>query len=605
MICKWADDSQRLIMGYFDAIQNSPSEIYLHALSFCPHSSWLHEYYSSELPMVKVVKGFQTTWGVCSRTVSFDDPPETLAHWNDMVAVGFQSGQIIILDAVTGIQMSVLSGHTQLASALTFSLDGTYLVSGSNDNVIKLWDIQTGGVIRTFRATDYPSSISISVDNGTIACLYCNGRIGLWDADVGGLCVTTNYDQASSVIFSLTNPQLLLIVSMSGAVLQWNLDGPEPIPIHEDDVEWLWTRPSFSFDGTCWILPGGPAATVFNSDSGAVVARLKVPGPDSKPYGPWVISSNGKYAACSARHTIFVWDTTGSDPHLINTFIGHTSEITSITFSSSLISSSNDQSIKFWEIDASLTESVAADKGSTSFLPITISLQAKDDVAIVVDEAGVVRTWDLSTGLCRASFSTPVIPHSQRDIRLTDDRVIFVWCTTRRMHFWDSKRKKHHQTMDSISYFSTTRLRISGDGSKVFVLDHEYIHVLSTQKAKIIGKVRLEGELSDDPLIVDGSRVWVHFKDSQTQGWNFGVMGTAPLPSSDTPPDPPRPHLDFISCARTGSHRVEDTVTGKNVYQLMGRFASPIITQWDGRYLVAGYGSGEVLILDFNHMTSQ
>ena len=27
-----------------------------------------------------------------------------------------------------------------------------------------------------------------------------------------------------------------------------------------------------------------------------------------------------------------------------------------------------------------------------------------------------------------------------------------------------------------------------------------------------------------------------------------------------------------------------------------------LMTQWDGQYLVAGYESGEVLILDFNHM---
>ena len=43
-------------------------------------------------------------------------------------------------------------------------------------------------------------------------------------------------------------------------------------------------------------------------------------------------------------------------------------------------------------------------------------------------------------------------------------------------------------------------------------------------------------------------------------------------------------------------------VTGKVVFQLTGRFAKPVDVQWDSRYLVAGYKSGEVLILNFNHV---
>ena len=50
------------------------------------------------------------------------------------------------------------------------------------------------------------------------------------------------------------------------------------------------------------------------------------------------------------------------------------------------------------------------------------------------------------------------------------------------------------------------------------------------------------------------------------------------------------------------STKIKDTVTGRVVFQLVGRYASPKGgVHWDGQYLVAGYESGEVLILDFNH----
>ena len=43
-------------------------------------------------------------------------------------------------------------------------------------------------------------------------------------------------------------------------------------------------------------------------------------------------------------------------------------------------------------------------------------------------------------------------------------------------------------------------------------------------------------------------------------------------------------------------------MTGKVVLQLPTRFVGSSDSQWDGRYLVAGYENGEVLILDFNNM---
>ena len=607
MICKWAEDSQCFIMGYFDAIKNSPSEIYYHALSFCPHSSWLHEHYNSELPGVRVVRGFQTTWGVCSRTVSFDDTPETLTYWKDIIAVGFQSGQIAFLDAVTGIQMSVLSGHTQPVRVLTFSLDGVFLVSGSN-GAIKLWDIQTGGVIKDFWGPEHPVlSVSISMDNTVIASLYQNGIIQLYGGNTASLCAPDQCGVATSVSFSFTNPQLLMITSQSGALLQWNTDGPEYVHIVGDGCRDLYNKDAFSLDGTCFIISEGPTATVFNSDSGVIIAKLKAPD-SSKSWTDWLISPDGKYVACGADNTIYVWDITRPDPNLVNTFIGHTGDITSILLSASLVSSSRDQSIKFWQLGAPPTEPFVTDgkpTPSTSSSPITISLQVKDTAVVLVNDTGVVRTFDLSTGLCKSSFCTPAVSNSKRDVQLIGDRVIFVWCTTKKIHIWDTKGRKRHQTTNLISDFPTTRLKISVDGFKVFLLDHEYLQVLSTQTGEVVGKVRSEGRLSDDPLIVDGSRVWVHFKGSQTQGWNFGILSSTPVPLTDTPPVPDRPHLDFINCARTpgaGQSRIVDAVTGKKVFQLPERFAGPTITQWDGRYLVAGYASGEILILDFLHM---
>jgi len=159
--CKWANDSQRLLLEWFDAICKSPSQVYHHALPFCPSSSWLHKYYTVEdLQVVKVVKGIPAEWGMCARTVTYSRVPMAITCWKDTIVVGLTSGDIIMLDGITGSQTAVLSGHTDYVRSLAFLLDGTSLVSGSDDRTTKLWDVQTGGVVKTFHVSGRTSAVT-------------------------------------------------------------------------------------------------------------------------------------------------------------------------------------------------------------------------------------------------------------------------------------------------------------------------------------------------------------------------------------------------------------------------------------------------------------
>ena len=122
-----------------------------------------------------------------------------------------------------------------------------------------------------------------------------------------------------------------------------------------------------------------------------------------------------------------------------------------------------------------------------------------------------------------------------------------------------------------------------------------------------MGEATLGDKLFYDHLIVDGSRVWVGPKDSQTQGWDFGIPSSPPVMLSNPPP--PKHYLNFVDGVKEQPailSKVEDTATGKVVFWLSSeRHERPRVAQWDGRYLIAGYESGEVLILDFINMIPQ
>ena len=593
--CKWINDSQCLLLEHFDIIHDSPLQIYHFALPFSPSSSWLRECYTAELSHeVKVVKGLQAEWGACSRTVSFGFIPQALACWKGLVATGLQSGNIIILDAVTGIHTSILSGHTDWVLSLAFSLDGSFLVSGSQDETINLWDVQTGGVVKTFHGhTDWVFSVSISPDNTMIASGSHDNTIWLWNIQTGeGQCAIMQQQCVDYVRFSHIDPQHLTSVS-GGKVWQWDINGHLIGPVYDG------SHVAFSLDDTLFASCDGTTIIVQSSHSGVVVAELHV----AKSYFKnCCFSPNSQLVAGATDSTIYVWDITGSDHHLIETFIGHTNRVVSLVFSSSLISASYDQSVKFWQIGASSANPVTTGAISTSptSAPIKfVTLQARDGIAISSDSAVVVKIWDIMTGLCKTSFQTPAKGYSHRDVQLIGGRLIFVWYADQKIYIWDVG-KDGLQMVDTPG-FSVRDLRISGDGSKVFVLTKNSIQAWSMWTGEAMGKVELEGEGYPylDPLCVYGSRIWVYFEDLSTQGWDFGIPGLSPIPLSSISD---RPHLDFI---RWPNAKIKNMVTGKVIFQLSGKYADPTDVHWDGQYLVAGYRSGQVLILDFNCMLPQ
>jgi len=592
------NDAQHFLLEHFETIVNSPSHIYSYALQFSPPSSWLHKYYRAQLSQgVRVVKGIPAEWGTCARTVFLSDSPHSLAYWKDTIVVGLRSGDITILDAITGSKMAVLSEHTGCVRSLAFSLDGTFFVSGGNDKNIKLWDVQTGGVVKTFCGhTNHVYSVSISPDCTTIASGSLDRTIRLWHIQAGDcFCVIKEFNHwINSVSFSPTNPQLLISASNGNTVQQWDTNGCQIGPTHKGKGV------AFSSDGTHFVSWAGKVATVHNSGSRVVVAQLQVSG---DTFQCCCFSPNGKLVIGSVESTIYAWNITGSDPYLVETFTGHTSCISSLIFAASPISASWDNTVKFWQIGALSTDSAAADTLSTSLRPypiVSVSLQARNGVAISFDSAGVVATWDILTGLHKAFFQAPVIGDTYRDAQLIESRLIAVWCVGSSLSIWDAEKNKFLQIVD-IHVPAIKGIKISGDGSKVFCLIKKSIQAWAIQTGEAVGKVELEGDPYLDPFYVDGSKIWVCFVDSSIQGWDFGISGSSPILLSNTIQN--RPHLNLIGGVRqeTGPIMVEtmDAATRK-VFQLVGRYAQPTVVQWDGQYLVAGYRSGEILILDFS-----
>jgi len=584
-------------LEHFDTIYDSPSHIYHSALPFSPSSSWLHECYSAELSQeVQVDKGLPAGWGTCLRTVSLDGPVWDLSYQNNTIAVGTLDGDIIILNAITGSQIAALSGHEGQVCSVTYSPDGVSLVSGSGDKTVKLWDVQTGGIVKTFYGhTDHVSSVSVSADCARIASGSRDKTIRLWDIQIGECyCVINQEDRAEHVSFFPTDPQHLLFICQD-KVKQWDIDG------HQVGHAYDGSHVTFSSDGTQFASCYGEAVKVQNSSSRVIVAELQIPSGYNRIC---CFSPDSRLIAVASGNTAYVWDITSSTPNLIETFVGHaiTSAITSIVFSSpsSFISASIDQSIKFWQIGPSSKDPLGALESTllTSAEIMFITLQAKDGIIITADFSGVVRTWDILTGLCKASFQTPDKSSNRSDAQLINGKLIFGWYGDEKINIWDAEKGKFLLRIDGIR--SLGDLKISDDESRVFCVTGKFIIAWSIQTGEIVGRVEMGYDL-DGPLTVDNSRVWV-WDGSFTHwvGWDFGTPGSSPVRLPET--HPYRLHPNGIMLWEIGPHRIKDTRTGKVVFQLPKRYGWPLDVQWNGQYLVACFSPTDVLILDCGHI---
>jgi len=600
--CQWTTDSQRLTLDHFDVICGSPSYIYCFALPISPHSSWLHQYYSAEFSQETwVVKGVSAGWDACFRTVLLGDCIQALTYQTDTIAVSLHSCSIIILNAITGVQVAVLSGHTDRVYSLVFSPDGASVVSGSSDKTIKLWDMQTSGVVKTFQGhTGSVYSVSISPDCTTIASGSGDRTICLWDVQTGECHhIIEQKDYVVHICFFPLDPGHLMFAS-GGKIWQLDISSQQIAPV--SDGQYI----AFSSDGIQFAVCNGSVVEVQDSYSKRIVAKLHMANRDAQCC---CFSPDNRVVAVAIHLTIYIWDITGSDPYLLETFIGHTASVGSLEFSSPsfLISTSWDESVRFWHIGASSKDPVPANPKPippTSAPIKSINLQAEDGIAISSHSDGAVRIWDISTGLCKASFQAPIKDPYQIDTRLTDGRLISVWFTDEKICIWDTEKGGLLRTVDEPGR-GIRDLRISADGSKVFCLSYQYIEAWSILTGEVVGRARFDGDQFADPfLAIDASKVWIQLSFPESiLGWDFGTLGSSPIELSDTSRN--GPHLDFIGgvrMRRSPLPGIEDTITKKVVLQLPARLARCSDGQWDGQYLVVGYDSGEVLILECNYV---
>jgi tetratricopeptide (TPR) repeat protein len=76
-----------------------------------------------------------------------------------------------------------LKGHTQDVISVAFSPDGARLISGANDNTVKLWDVESGEEALTLRGHQgRVRGVAFSRDGQSVAAASEDGNVRIWSS---------------------------------------------------------------------------------------------------------------------------------------------------------------------------------------------------------------------------------------------------------------------------------------------------------------------------------------------------------------------------------------------------------------------------------------
>lgn len=308
------------------------------------------------------------------------------------LAAGTGSGDVYIWDASgdTPMPLYICRGHTDWVRSITFSQDGKMLVSGSDDQTIRLWDVETGTCLSVLQGPSRVFSVALHPDGNTLASGHQDEIVRVWDWRTEECLhkLTGHMNRIWSVAFS-PEGDMLASGSNDHTVRLWDVNRGEclrELKGHSHRVRSV----AFSPDGVL-LASGSKDSTIgiWEVKTGQLLRRIEgsLRGVKSVAFSP-----TGKILACGTDdRTIQLLDVDTGHP--IKTIEGHTSWIRSVAFSSdgkTIVTSSEDQTVRLWE--ASTGQCLKTLQGYTEWV---YAVAFSPDGKVVATGGGdlVVRLW--------------------------------------------------------------------------------------------------------------------------------------------------------------------------------------------------------------------
>ncbi|KAJ6583520.1 WD40-repeat-containing domain protein [Mycena vulgaris] len=338
-----------------NSMAESTPHLYLSALAVSPRHSNLIKLWHERFSRISLVVALLNVTGPLLQ-LHHEERVFSVAFSLDGLYVISGSGDntVRIWDVATGKQLKQLDGHEGDVNSAAFSPDGLYAISGSDDQTVRIWDVATGKQLKQLDGhEDKVWSVAFSPDGLHAISGSEDKTVRIWDVATGKQLkqLDGHNSGVNSVAFA---PDGLFAISGSfeKTVRLWNVSTGEQLKQLDGHEKTVWSV-AFSHDGLCAIS-----------------------GSDDK--------------------TVRIWDvSTGKQVKQLD---GHEECVNSVAFSPDglhAISGSNDKTVRIWDV---VTGKQLTQLDRHEGFVFSVAFSPDGLRAISGSEDMTVRLWDVSTG---------------------------------------------------------------------------------------------------------------------------------------------------------------------------------------------------------------
>jgi WD40 repeat protein/DNA-binding MarR family transcriptional regulator len=337
-------------------------------------------------------------------SVAFSPDGRTLASGSD-------DGTIKQWSLDRGHCIQTLSSHSGPIWSVAFSPDGYTLASSSEDQTIKLWNLDSGDCYQTLKGhSNWVRSVAFSPRSSTALNQGARGilasgsddqTIKLWDLETGQ-CYQTLQGHTSRVWVVAFNPDGTQLASGSSdhSVKLWDVVRGQCLRTFEGHSNWV---RSLAFDPAgsmiasgsedqtirLWQVNTGHCHRILRGHTGWVRALAFSPMPQHTPEQEepgWLLAS------ASGDHTIKLWD--AALGRCDKTLHGYTNRVLSVAFNPDeqrLVSSHDDGNIRVWDLTTGECCQTLRHTGSVS----CVAIAADGNMLASSGSNQKIRLWSL------------------------------------------------------------------------------------------------------------------------------------------------------------------------------------------------------------------
>ena len=284
-------------------------------------------------------------------------------------------------------------GHSKALKTATFTPDGQNILSGSEDQTLKLWDIKSGNEVRTFFGhSDIISSVTISPDGNYALSGSNDSTMKLWDIKTGDLLKTFDGHQnwVVSVAFS-SDGKYALSGSHDKTIKMWDIAKGNLMKTFEGHKDWV-------------------ISVAFSAD-------------------------NKKIISGSHDKTLKIWDIRSG--RSLKTLKGHRDWVTSVSVSNQtyqVLSGSYDESLKLWNINTGKAIRTFKTENTSAITSVAFTPDLKAAISSSFDDRLIL--WDLTTGkptkILKGHFSSranyvAISPDGRYALSAGQDKKLKLW----------------------------------------------------------------------------------------------------------------------------------------------------------------------------------